>query len=381
MSRSSRVRKKSSKFADFESPDDVEMVFKKKKSVVQKSPQAQKIISQKVDDFDSGDSYSDDSDSDLDMKEDFVGFNEDWGENVHSGDTAADEFEKEGNLQVDEGSSKDDPNFNQSNSLYLTEKKKSSAKEQKNMSKKKTERKDKGKARFTAYMLYARDMRKKIVEENPQMDYSAVNKTLGEMWAHVPYTQKQNWKRKAKKLEVKDDKLKPSGNTMISTGKREKKTHSNANKTSQGHKGKGQTTHGNKGGNKGQNKTPPVSQTSTITSQKSTYQTPKAKVITHTVPEASPPTSFKVTGTSPIDVAAHLNLLGESLNNIGQKLKEHEGQIAVSGSLSVLLDSMLCVLGPLICLSNQLEETKGAIPEHTLTNILDNIAYIMPGIV
>ncbi|RXG54795.1 hypothetical protein Avbf_07735 [Armadillidium vulgare] len=104
MSRSSRVRKKSSKFADFESPDDVEM----------------------VDDFDSGDSYSDDSDSDLDMKEgiiifscfylfkDFVGFNEDWGENVHSGDTAADEFEKEGNLQVDEGSSKDDPNFNQS---------------------------------------------------------------------------------------------------------------------------------------------------------------------------------------------------------------------------------------------------------------------------
>ncbi|KAB7507048.1 hypothetical protein Anas_02016, partial [Armadillidium nasatum] len=189
---------------------------------------------------------------------------------------------------------------------------------------------------------------------------------------------KPNWKRKAKKLEVKDDKLKPSGNTMISTGKREKNTHSNANKTSQSHKGKGQTTHGNKGGNKGQNKTPPVSQTSTITSQKSTYQTPKAKVITHNVPEASPPTSFKVTGTSPIDVAAHLNLLGESLNNIGQKLKEHEGQIAVSGSLSVLLDSMLCVLGPLICLSNQLEETKGAIPEHTLTNILDNIAYIMP---
>lgn len=107
----------------------------------------------------------------------------------------------------------------------------------------------------------------------------------------------------------------------------------------------------------------------------------RAKVVTHSVPEASPPTSFKVTGTSPIDVAAHLNLLGESLNNIGQKLKEHEGQIAVSGSLSVLLDSMLCVLGPLICLSNQLEETKGAIPEHTLTNILDNIAYIMPGIV
>lgn len=50
---------------------------------------------------------------------DFVGFNEDWGENVHSGDTGADEFEKEGNLQVDEGSSKDDPNFSQVNSFFV----------------------------------------------------------------------------------------------------------------------------------------------------------------------------------------------------------------------------------------------------------------------
>ena len=40
--------------------------------------------------------------------------------------------------------------------------------------------------------------------------------------------------------------------------------------------------------------------------------------------DLSPPTFYKVHGCSPIDVAAHLKLLGESLNNIGQKLKEHE---------------------------------------------------------
>lgn len=47
----------------------------------------------------------------------------------------------------------------------------------------------------------------------------------------------------------------------------------------------------------------------------------------------------------------------------------------------MLLDSMLCVLGPLTCLTAQVEEIRGAVPEPTLMNILDNIAYIMPGIV
>lgn len=88
---------------------------------------------------------------------------------------------------------------------------------------------------------------------------------------------------------------------------------------------------------------------------------------------------YKVVGTQPVDVAAHLKLLGESLTIIGERLKEHEGQIAVSGSLSVLLDSLLCALGPLICLTQQVPETNGAEPE-TLSQMLDNIAYIMPGL-
>lgn len=105
-------------------------------------------------------------------------------------------------------------------------------------------------------------------------------------------------------------------------------------------------------------------------------------------------------GTQPLDVAAHLKLLGESLSIIGQRLKEHEasfltvhtyfyaifyiivylqGQIAVSGSLSVLLDTLLCSLGPLLCLTQQVEEMNGCSKE-ILSSILDNIAYIMPGL-
>lgn len=89
--------------------------------------------------------------------------------------------------------------------------------------------------------------------------------------------------------------------------------------------------------------------------------------------------AFKVTGTQPIDVAAHLALLGESLTLIGKRLKEHEGQITVSGSLPLLLDSLLCALGPLLCLTQQIPEMDGADPE-VLSTTLENVAYFMPGL-
>ena len=73
-------------------------------------------------------------------------------------------------------------------------------------------------------------------------------------------------------------------------------------------------------------------------------------------------------------------LLGESLSVIGQRLTEHKGQIAVSGSLSVLLDSLLCAMGPLVCLTKQVPELQNAVPQEQLNKILDNIAYVMPGL-
>ncbi|KAK9722845.1 hypothetical protein QE152_g19471 [Popillia japonica] len=93
------------------------------------------------------------------------------------------------------------------------------------------------------------------------------------------------------------------------------------------------------------------------------------------------PSIYKVTGIKPIDVAAHLKLLGESLTIIGERLKEHEGQIAVSGSLSVLLDSLLCALGPLLCLTQQIPELQeNCCTSEQLSNTLDNVAFIMPGL-
>ncbi|KAJ8927340.1 hypothetical protein NQ314_020209 [Rhamnusium bicolor] len=90
---------------------------------------------------------------------------------------------------------------------------------------------------------------------------------------------------------------------------------------------------------------------------------------------------YKVNGIKPIDVAAHLKLLGESLTIIGERLKEHEGQIAVSGSLSVLLDSLLCALGPLLCLTQQVPELQeNCCSPEQLMNTLDNVAFIMPGL-
>merc|ERR1719150_3648397 len=84
-------------------------------------------------------------------------------------------------------------------------------------------------------------------------------------------------------------------------------------------------------------------------------------------------------GPAPLDVAAHLTLLGESLSIIGSRLREHEGQIAVSGSLSVLLDSLLCAMGPLLCLTQTVPQLDGAEPA-TINQILDNVAFIMPGL-
>ena len=88
---------------------------------------------------------------------------------------------------------------------------------------------------------------------------------------------------------------------------------------------------------------------------------------------------FRAIELQPIDVAAYLKLLGESLTVIGERLKEHNGQITVSGSLSVLLDSLLCALGSLICLTQQVPEI-GTQNSASLSKTLENIAYIMPGL-
>lgn len=73
-----------------------------------------------------------------------------------------------------------------------------------------------------------------------------------------------------------------------------------------------------------------------------------------------------------------------------------QGQIAVSGSFSVLLDSILCAMGALMCCLNYVPElnfqndpplTNGENADGTedeqknlFQSIMDNVHYIMPGL-
>ncbi|XP_023227520.1 HMG box-containing protein 4-like [Centruroides sculpturatus] len=197
--------------------------------------------------------------------------------------------------------------------------------------KKETKKKNESKPNrpMTAYMLWCSENRRKIVAQHSDMDFAQISKKMGEIWKLMPEKEKMAWKRKAKKAAHKG--------SMISTGR---PNHSHPKFLSKTH-----TTNNNK------------------------------------LDEVRSPNheGFRPVGTSSLDVAAHLKLLGESLSIIGQRLTEHEGQIAVSGSLSVLLDSTLCALGPLLCLTSQMPELNGCSQE-TLCHILDNIAYIMPGL-
>lgn len=192
-------------------------------------------------------------------------------------------------------------------------------------------RKDRGVSRLTAFMLFARMTRPKILEFNPGLDFGSLSKKLGEMWTSLPSSEKATWKRKLNKISKGEESL----DQPQQSSKLVKIIHQPISRR------------------------PQMMISNQMTNQSGLY---------------------KVTGTEPIDAAAHLKLLGESLSVIGQRLTDNQGLIAVSGSLSVLLDSLLCSMGPLICLTKQVPELQDAVPQETLNKILDNIAYVMPGL-
>lgn len=44
-----------------------------------------------------------------------------------------------------------------------------------------------GKTRITAYMMWAKEARNDLLRKHPDMDFSAISKRLGEMWANVSH--------------------------------------------------------------------------------------------------------------------------------------------------------------------------------------------------
>ncbi|KAI1239200.1 HMG domain-containing protein 4, partial [Lamprotornis superbus] len=166
-----------------------------------------------------------------------------------------------------------------------------------------------------------REIKKK---KKSKKNFGELSKKLAEVWKQLPEKDKLVWKQKAQYLQHKQNKAEAT------TVKRKASSSDGAPKMK-------------------------ASPTGVIS--------PHKKSPTSTVVVPSSPA--KVPETDPIDVAAHLQLLGESLSLIGHRLQETEGMVAVSGSLSVLLDSIICALGPLACLTTQLPELNGC-PKHVL---------------
>jgi HMG (high mobility group) box len=200
----------------------------------------------------------------------------------------------------------------------------------------KAQRKDKGKTRYTAYMLWAKEARHQISSSNPELDFASVSKRLGEMWANVPTNVKYNWKRRAKRLANKIKKSNGAKGQAPQPSKYMQQKYY-LNKTST---------------NQNVAPPPPVSTTPLTKQQKQLQKLLKSEksktqsiqnaqkqqkekyAIVPSTSKVSPSTSTssrsaivqfnKPLDLAPIDIAAHLKLLGESLINIGERLSQHE---------------------------------------------------------
>ncbi|KAL5290576.1 HMGXB4 family protein [Megaselia abdita] len=300
ISRSGRVRKKSYKLIDFEPEHNKSKKALKGGVKVGRGRPRKNPLPTK--DEKSDDEDDDDMDMFMSTETDDVEGNEDYSE---SSDEGSDDYE----------------NSNDSNVVYG-----------------KSFRKDKGKSRCTAYMLWSNEARKKIASSDPNLDFPSISRKMGDMWSNVPKHEKNLWRRKAQNLGVKQKRtilkevLNPSPASF--------KPHS----------------------------------TNTHFLNRPLKLRPKSG----TTVQTSSTSLLKVNDTT--NIAAHFRLLGENLAIIGERLKEHEGQIAISGGLSVLLDSLLCSIGPLLCLTTQLPAVNKNNLEANLGSILDNITYVMPGL-
>lgn len=226
-------------------------------------------------------------------------------------------------------------------SIYMTEKssKKKMMKDGKIVMGK-AQRKDKGKTRYTAYMLWAKEARHTISLSNPELDFASVSKRLGEMWANVPTNIKYNWKRRAKRLANKI-----------------KKSNGAKGQAPQPSKYMQQKYYLNKGSTNSNTVAASAAPSTPLTKQQKQLQKllKSEKSKTQSIQNAqkqhkekyamtpstssnyklSPSTSSgggkssnvhtnKPLDLAPIDIAAHMKLLGESLINIGERLSQHE---------------------------------------------------------
>lgn len=52
----------------------------------------------------------------------------------------------------------------------------------------------------TGYILYSREVRKQVVQNNPESNFGEISKIVGNEWRSLPANEKQSWEEKASKL-------------------------------------------------------------------------------------------------------------------------------------------------------------------------------------
>ncbi|KAK2727521.1 hypothetical protein QYM36_008115 [Artemia franciscana] len=123
--------------------------------------------------------------------------------------------------------------------------------------------------KLSAYQLWSKEARADLLKRNPHLDSSQIMRILGQQWESLQGQEKSYWKMLAKK---QSDSLPPLSARTSSRGRGRPK-------------GSVNSLFGKK---------------------------------TRVVP------SFDVNGSSFLESAAYLNLLGQGLNSIGERLKEHQ---------------------------------------------------------
>jgi len=249
--------------------------------------------------------------------------------------------------------------------------KKKEQKEQKEQ--KRNKRSDKGKVRVSAYQVWSQKHRKQLMEQQPDIEFGALNKKLGELWSAVPQAEKFNWQRNARRLQAQ--KVANQQSEMRREGIKQKAALKAKQLALNSQKAKPVATKSKSEKLKSNRKKKKFNRSAA----RPQIEKRRSKHLSGHTGITALDTNIKLLDTPPIDVAAHLALLGDSLSIIGARLEEHTGQIAVWGSLSVLLDSLLCALGPLLCLTNSFEDLE-CLSQTTTSKILNNISYIMPGL-
>ncbi|XP_058790765.1 HMG box-containing protein 4-like isoform X2 [Phymastichus coffea] len=179
---------------------------------------------------------------------------------------------------------------------------------------------------YTGYELWSNEMKKEILRKYPAIDINVLNVRLGEMWIRLSTMERNNWHSRARVLAQKNG----SQNKCVMDYKTSAWLNSCSNNSVQ-------------------------------------FGQPFIDA------------KLRSIELEPIDVAAYLRLLGESLMLIGGQLQQRKRPVVTSDCITVLLDSLLCAMGSLICLTQQvplLTTEKTAILKKTL----ENIAYVMPGL-